>query len=288
MSVVSVREIWPGRDGDTEFGKVRNHKRVWRVLTNSHGDDDTVVANASGLPQPYEQHPGDPGARATKQTVSQDSASPRKWLVTVEYSTGTQQQEEDDDNPLNERVKRSWSVQKLTRIVEKDTDGKAVLNKAGDPFDPPIEVPRSITTIKFVRNEASFSGSTIRRYMDKINSRPFGGADINCVRCDNITADENFKNGLSYVTVTYEFTEDPLGWQPKILNAGFRAYTEDNDHVLQGPYKIMGADGKDIDKPVPLDSRGKEIPNAQLPDAAVFLTVKAYYTVDFNALGLPT
>ncbi len=286
MSVISVQEIWPGRDSDSEFSKSRTHKRVFRVLTDSHSDDGTVAGSAAGLPVPYEQHPGDPGARATKQTVTQDTASPRKWIVTVEYSTGTQEQEE-DDNPLNEPVKRSWSVQKISRLLTKNTSGKAVLNAAGDPFDPPAELPRSLTMVKFVRNEASFGGSTIRQYIDKINSRPFGGAAVECIRCDSITADENFKNGVSYFTVTYEFLEDPLGWQPKLLEAGFRAYKEDDDHELTGPFKVLGEDGKEVDKPVPLDERGVQIPNDQLPDAAVFLEVDGYYTVDFNALGLP-
>lgn len=285
MSVISVQELWPGRDSDSTFGESRAHKRVFRVLTDSHADDGTVAGSAAGLPTPYSAHPNDPASLAKSMSVSQDAISPRRWTVTVEYSTTTQEREE-EDNPLDEPVKRSWSCVKTTRIVDKDTDGNAVLNPAGDPYDPPIEIPRSLIKVKFVRNEPSFSGALIRAFVDKINSGPWGGAATGNVRCDDISAEEAFKKGVSYFVVSYEFTEDPQGWNPAPLAQGFREL-----QALGGdgefPVKILGEDGKEIDKPVPLDADGHAIPPDELPAAAVFETVEAYEVADFNDLELP-
>jgi len=257
----------------------RNHTLRWRVETDTILDGSQTVLLSPAVAHLLDAHPDDPAALANRVRVSQRSENGRIWNLDVDYSTDAKSDQPDDD-PLLEEREVSWASATVSAVAAKDRDGKAILNSAGDPFDPPIEVERPHAKLTVARNEASFSGTTAIAYIQKVNSTQFSGGAPGTVLCMDINANEQERNKIKFWRVTYEFEYAPEGWQPDILEQGLRQLVSGNVETCKDN------DGEAVTTPVPLDSAGAQIDASTLPGTAVFTTFNVYKEIDFNQLGL--
>ena len=70
------------------------------------------------------------------------------WTVTAEYSSEFTLAE----NPTNDPATITWGSEQFQRVVVVDKEGDAVVNSAGDPFDPPIMADDSRRVVTVTKN----------------------------------------------------------------------------------------------------------------------------------------
>lgn len=209
------------------------------------------------------------------------------WSASVVYSTRTPDPDKSgpgksgNDNPLDQPAEVSWSSGTTTEIVEKDVDDKAILNAAGEPFDPPVEVQRPQPELTVNRNESSFSGADAMDYVFTVNDGVFAGGEPGTVLCTAIDATEAYSNGVAYFKVTYKFLYRKQGWQKSLLNQSLM-HKDGDDWV-----RILDDQGQPVPDPVPIDSIGQVIQRDDLPDSAEFLDFDVYEKKDFGVFNLP-
>lgn len=282
MSVVSCNEIWSGRQGSVDQQVLRRYIRVFQVVTNDPNDDAGVVGGATGIPalfSPYSTpNYSDPQSRLTDIRPYQSTESPKVWEVTCEYTGRT--------NPLTDPPVIQWGSDTDQRIAELDINGQAVLNSAGQFFDPPPEVDHDLPTLTITRNEATVSPANIIAYQNAINTDSLSIAGLAVTPGQakiKITSTSQSDDSLAWWQTVYTIQFERDGWARKILD--------------QGRYQVSGSgggltpcvdkDGNAVDDPVPLDGHGKQLADPS-PLTAVYLTFDLKKELSFAALGLPT
>lgn len=281
MTAEYQHEVHQQRAGVFEIGGGGSITRTFLVTTDTAADGPVEVASALPV-QLGDLHPS-----ATSHTLQRITCSPiavpsLHWFASCEYSR-LANNIDDDANPLNVPVEVSCRGVKVTKSPLRDLDGLAFINTAGDPLDETPQIERSYPVVTFKRNEAAFSYAThMERYLDKVNSGSFMGADTGTVKCSDLSADKKFKDQMTYWEVRYEFSFNPDGWQPNILNEGY--------YYLDGANKkrCVDVDGRDVASPAPLSVDGEQIPSSGIPDDLYFLPFRMFDSVNFNLLGLPT
>jgi hypothetical protein len=193
-------------------------------------------------------------------------------------------------NPLQAAPTVKWSSESEEIACVYDRDGVPILNKAGDPFDPPLIIPLTIPIATVTRPLASFDPSWIADFQDHVNDSEWMGYEAGTVRCKSVTADRIHDNDWGWIwmqTLTFSFrpkvaADDGTvlvdGWASKVLNAGVRQL--DGSTVKQ-----ILIDGSPASSPVALTSSGAYDPSdASVPN---YLTFNTLPTANFDGFGLP-
>lgn len=279
MAVIDIEEIWQGREGDDDT-KVRTHTRVWRARTNDPLDDDVVVMAAVPV-SPGDPHPSDAGAYAIRSNARQD-ATRLIWLITVTYSS----EREIAPNPLDDPAVITWNGEPFQRPLVVDKDGKAVLNSAGDYFDPPIMRDDSRQLVNVVKNVGAVPG-WILDYHDVVNSDTFtvdgvsvspGKGKIKWIPI----GEWQERNEIAYRVLTIQIHLDKRGWNFKPLDQGYRYILAS---IPTQRIRMPDANGASLTSPGLLNGTGQQLANPS-PDNAVFLDFEGYDEVPFGILPL--
>jgi hypothetical protein len=190
-----------------------------------------------------------------------------------------------------------WSSASEDFSCTHDRDGKPILNKAGDPFDPPIQIPISTPVANVTRVLKAFDPAFITYFKDAVNDAEWLGWAAESVLCQEITADKYHDADWGWLwTVNYQFafrpsvlSDDGLGtviqpgWAVRVLNAGLRQRKlVDAEHLIYEKRQII-IDGTPVGSPEQLDEDGEYAPNAD----PIFLTFNVRRTASFDLLGLP-
>lgn len=258
----------------------------YRLKSDNAQESPLVVAASVPLIYPY----GDLLAfilKLDRLSVNRVANSKYHWTADVIYSSRTTDPDKagpgksGNTSPLSEPADISWSSGATTEIVEKDTNGDAILNSVGEAFDPPVEIQVAQPTLTVVQNESTFSGETALDYVFRVNTAPFAGAAAGKLLCTSIGATQEYQNGTTFWKVTYQFMYRESGWQKSLLNQSM-IEKDGSDYV-----RIKDSDGQFVTEPVPIAADGTAIDRANLPASAVFLDFDVYETADFNDLDLP-
>lgn len=283
MSLLSIKEIHNGRDGDDEVSKqkgIRRYTRVYRAVTTSNTDDAKVVL--AGAPNLGAVHPNDSRAYCRRRRARNESFSKRVWIVTLAYSTEREMQE----NPLTDPAEIEWATEQFQRPCEKDKDGNGIVNSAGDPPDPPAQRDDSRVTATISKNLATVP-SWILTYRDAVNDDAFqldgitipkGIAKIQAVRVSKWQERNDYL--FRVVTLTMHFAPtDEEDWPITFLDRGFR---ERIDGVM---YQITnGGDKEEVTAPVKLNGAGRKLEDP--PPCGVFMSYDVYNQMNFSVLPL--
>ena len=201
------------------------------------------------------------------------------WDVSLRYSTLAPPTVNNSDDPTQQRVKRSWQTSEHTMYTFKDRNGKMIKNSAKQPFDGGVPVTLELPTLVYERNESTFNGTWATQWSNSINQYTYSGASPKTLKL-KISATEQFEGDYHFWSVRYEMAYLPIGWQPQPLNAGLTQLVSDNLVACYDSNKV------EVSSPVPLDSAGKQIEQASLPDAAYFIEVDWFPQTNFSGLGL--
>jgi hypothetical protein len=271
VSVVSVDEIWSGRGGDvttTQSGKsVVRRTRMFRVVTDTRADDEGDVLTHADVPKDGDQHPDEPLATVRHRSAQNEPFSALVWIVTIGYST----EYEVTENPLNQPAYIEWNTEQFQTIAVKDRYGRAIVNSAGDPFDPPPEKDDSRWTVS-VRKNVPGVPSWILAYRDAVNSDPFvvdgvgiaaGAAKIQRIRIGGW----EHRNSTAYRVFSFSM-HIRESWRLLLLDQGFRVKNPDAN--AQRVQATNDGDEEFPTSPIPLDGSGNALSNPTLTTAVFY------------------
>lgn len=295
MAVISLSSP-RSRPGTIALDGTRTYTVTHMVLTDDAADGPrTVMAAVVDTGTSY-NYGNDIDTRAyciskqAEQVTSDDASETKTWNVTLEFSTLSREQQKRLVSPLARPYEISYSHEHFQEVVEKDVNDQAILNTAGEYFDPPIERDASRPVLTITRNEAEFPTGIANSYANAINSDYFQGGIAGTVKVFNISGQrvvEEFDGEeIDYWKMTYEFHYKKDGWQRKILSQGRSQLVLDIESELPKLEKITYENsGDQVVDPVPLDEDGARIDPEDLPDAAYFIPVDVYESMPFSAFG---
>jgi hypothetical protein len=277
MTVNYVEEIASGRRATNDKG-ARSYSRAFRLNTTQQSEGPYAVGSHPSLPIIGSTHPEDSGAWCTTLTV--ENSDPWKgWTVTADYST----ERELATDPTNDPAVISVTTEQFQKVADKDINGNATTNSAGDPYDPPHMMDDSRRTIHITKNMSGHP-SWLLSYSDVVNSDTFTVKGITYaigtgkVQGISIGPDQT-RNGVTFVEVSYSIQLQRDGWLHKPLDVGFR------EKVAGQMLLIKGSDFQLVSAPVPLDGNGL-VQQYPTTDSAVFNSYTIYTTASFASLPL--
>lgn len=285
MTVTSVKELIK-RDGNYQ-GVHERITRAWQITVDSPYENSRTIGNQTigvSLPVLFQSHPSNLFATARSLAITHHQGL--IWQAKCEYSTEpiTQSERERAEQPIptERRVKISWSAASYDKVVVKDIDDKAVVNSAGDYYDPPPAVPWERLSFHFRKNFTT-PDPWILQYLNSVNSTDISILGIPIAAgmarfTQPSGGEEQEENGQIYHETTWTIEADVNTWQLELLDEGFREIS-DTDRV-----NITDDDGNPITSPVLLDGAGAKLPEPSL-NTAVFNNHKVYY--EKNYLFLP-
>lgn len=258
----------------------RSYTRSFKLITSAKTERAYHVGSHASLPVIGEVHPDDAGAWCT--TLQVDPSDPWKgWTVTAEYST----ERELAETPTSDPAEITWGSEQFQKAAITNYAGQAIVNSAGDPFDPPIMIDDSRPYVTVSKNLATVP-TWVMTYQDAVNSASFvvDGITVGTglAKMQNISVSpRQSRNGTSFRTVTFTIHLQKQGWLSKVLDAGFRevAYGGELQNIRNpGDEELPAA-------PVPLDGAGMALTDPS-PANAVYRYDTVYETKDFSALPL--
>jgi hypothetical protein len=158
------------------------------------------------------------------------------WTVSAEFRTGTEEQQQPDDqspDPANWiPIWRQDGFATKEKIITEDVNGVACTNSAGAPFDQPFTVTAYLPQYSFVQfDSADLTEAVIVARNDTVNAQTFRGFPAKTLLL-HITSNEiGLYNGFYLRRIGYRVTYDPDTHVEKRLDVG--------------PYFINGAGDKE-------------------------------------------
>ncbi len=263
--------------------------RVWQVTVEAVEWASIAaveaVMNASNGAQIGDAHPIkryaflkllDPKVRAGNRLI---------WDVTGTYEERPNRQPDEAENPLEEPTTLSWSSEARSVAESKDKDGKAIVNSAGQQFDPPLTGDRHtlVATLKY--NSAVFNPVLGVDFQDAVNeaATTVGNVNINPRQGKilEIGSDERFFEDLIYWEVTIKVGLRRETWDRVVMDMGIYGLDDDGKIV-----RLITEDGEEVTEPLKLNGSGKVLDPQTAP--AVFRTFRVAKEKNFSVLNLST
>jgi hypothetical protein len=288
MAVIEIDELFDGRSGTWDVANGRGFTRRFRALCSSVLDGPNTVKAALGVRYGDKyllaETTNDQYAYVVSIDAQQEEGDALGWIVTVTYGAfdANTAGGGPDNNPLLQPIDVQWTFRNQEVVCQYDVNGNAILNTAGDPFDPPLVVddPRPMLTV--VRNEASIDLSWLYTYRTAVNSDPFAGWPPQMARVIQISPRSVFHQFVGwYWQVTYEFEfNPPMGYRPKILNMGLRKKSQ--AAANRGQLVPIVINGQPINQPMMLTKQGYV---AKPTDPPYFVQPQVYPELPFAAFN---
>ena len=249
----------------------RIYERMFDVTTDDQDDGPAIILTEAALPQ-FGDHYAygnevDLGSFVDGVDPQIDDENRKLWRVRVTYSSGDFDREsKKEDDPIDERTYWSFAGMREPIVLEKDIGGNAVLNGAGKPFDPPVEVDEVYQVLTARKNYYTLNSADLAGWFDKTNSDVFRGNPAGTVKVADIRAQDRFRGTFEYVEATWEFHVKANGWKKEILNQGFHVRGADGepDRALDNVEIDGNVVKRPTDEPVLLRANGTRITNADL------------------------
>lgn len=248
MAILSVWEI-PGDEDSQDEQTARQSSRKFRVICDVTGHSPLEIRLAAGIPRVFDICPWDIGQFCVNSVARRDTENPFVWTVDIRYRTvslnGTQPDQREED-PTERPAEIRVSSESYQKALIYDRDGYAIVNSAGDPFDPPPEIDERRAVITITKNRPSYSLTTQEEYDGSVNSDTYLGFDPGTLRID-LSADTGYENGVYFWKVTanvkinrkvprppppFPTGDDFGGWALEVYDAGYR--TSDGSHIMDG------------------------------------------------------
>lgn len=279
MTVTYLGEIPEGRKAVNTKG-TRTYTRTFKLFTSSKSEDAYSVGSNASLPTIGATHPSD--ALAWCVSLSVDCTDGwTGWVVSAEYSA----ERELNNDPTLDPAVITWDSEQFQRPAINDYSGNAIVNSAGDPFDPPNMMDDSRRVVTVSKNLAVVP-VWILTYQDAVNSDSFvvdnvtigiGLAKIQRVA----VGEQQERNGTAFRTVNFTIHLQKDGWLLEPLDAGFREI----EYGVGRVNIVNEGDGLQPSAPVPLDGAGVHIAEPTLSNC-IFLSFTVYETKIFSTLPL--
>lgn len=191
-------------------------------------------------------------------------------------------------SPLDEPWKISGSYIRLTRITDRDKDGKAMTTSAHEP--KVAEVPDGHDTLRLEGPSATLSLATRAQAMFHVNSATIWGLTARQLLMTKWDYDVRYYGTQSYIHNSMEFEINYAGWNETYIDAGFREYIGADIVTGKPMYReILASNGVPVTQPVLLGGDGLIISDADIQAGNYYsFTKQVIGEYDFTALGFPS
>ena len=273
----------------------RTHVIAWLSEYSEKATDTAHVVGREQSPQNRSSLGSDIKALCTGASCSFANYSSERGIVykcSATYSTDV----EPFANPLDEPPIVRWGYTADTKIVEHDVNGVAILNKAGDKFENPVEVEDVIESFTYTFNLDHNPRDLAKTFRNKINDSDWLDFFARTCRCTGIEISERQSamiptgepddKKIYYWTVTASYAIREDEWKVRILEQGYRE--------LKGGILVdivmLDDDGNETEEtakfPILLDNAGA----AQLigPKVPVFTDWDVIEQADFDGFDIET
>jgi hypothetical protein len=303
MAVTSCK-LRRTRQSGQKIGE-RTVTHVYVVICSAVTDGPLVAENYVGVPALSAQLSGEPDLIVDSKSTDTVGDSGMVFEVTVVYKTI------DPDSSTEDPLTRSKTVEFSPTEFTEDTHkafeqplandatgagvvlgtwswGNAVVNSAGQSFDPSVAKAYYDQTIVVTRNVAAFDWETAGDYQDTVNSDTFTIVykgityefEPGQARIAFYGATGKFENGESFFEERIEIQIRKDGWSRYILDQGLMELNNGDTP----PKPIRDAEGNPVVAPVMLDGHGAALENGEPP---IFLKFKLYKDeLPFGSLNL--
>ena len=288
MAIIKMSEV-SGQSLDYSLPFDSSSTRKWLCVTsnNFHTAADVYQygLDNSILPLPYvSYHPILLGPSCRNVKVTQDDGAPRKWTIEAEYSSKPIRENQQEENPLNRPAQIEIETASYKRAIWQDIDSKAVLNSAGDYFDPPIEIDQAFWTFRVKKNVADLP-TWILDYENAVNnsaitirglSLPQYTAKLSNIRVGDLKIEGDYQ----YFEFSYIVEVRRDKWIPlKVLDQGLRFKSgTDRKHIMDN-----STPPRPVSSPRLLNGSGAVLSDPT-PTNAVYREFTVYYARNFSIL----
>lgn len=205
------------------------------------------------------------------------------WRVTGEYEQGVLPSW--PGNPLEAPTQVTWGSSAFTAPAVEDIDGNAIVNSAGQPFDPPLTIERRALAATISYNSETFDADQADEFEDSVNIAATQVANLNVgarvAKIEEMGAVKQFYRDIEYWAVTIKVALNKNTWDRQVLDQGIFALDDDDNLV-----RMATDDGEEVTEPLKLDGSGKKLdPQTANP---VYLIYKTFEEKNFATLNLGT
>ncbi len=263
--------------------------RVWQVTVEAVEWASIAaveaVMNASNGAQIGDAHPIKRYAFLKSLTPQARAGHRLIWDVTGAYEERPNREPDEAENPLEEPTTLSWSSEARSVAETKDKDGKAIVNSAGQQFDPPLTGDRHtlVATLKY--NSAVFNPVLGIDFQDSVNEAATTVGNVNIGprqgKILEIGSDERFFEDIIYWEVTIKVGLRRETWDRVVMDVGIIGLNDDAKII-----RLKTEDDEEVTEPIKLDGQGKVLDPQTAP--AKFITFRVAKEKDFSVLNLST
>lgn len=266
--------------------RIRDYSISWRAKCSANETAYDVLYSDELFFVTDNVHEQDSLARIVSKTCTiEKGAKTRTYICTATYSSD---KEKGNRSPLYPDTPAVVSYQWQERLipVSKDLDDKPIVNTAGDPFDPPLEinVPILVKTIQVGLTPSEAATYLSPAFSRAVNAGYYDGWEPGYALLQECNVDpavytDDDDEEIEYAVVTTRIAFDPLGYNPvKKLNSGYNEINDDDEKVRI----LLPGDSSEASCPIPLDEDGKALFGADVESNAHYLEFNLYNEVSFS------
>jgi hypothetical protein len=276
-----INEIARDQDGQFRAGGWEL-TRIWNVQVDSvvYASIAAVEAVRTQEADISDAHPQNPFAFL--QTLTPVATENRKiWNVTGAYKQGTLPTGPQD--PLDQPKEVAWSSSAYTRPVVKDNDGNAIVNSAGESFDPPLTEDGHNVVGTITYNSDQYDPQLGATFEDAVNKDTEKIANLTAeprtAKIIEVGATQEFFSGTPYWVVTVKVEINLNTWDREVLDQGLHELAPISLELV----RMETDDGADATEPLLLNGGGERLLPGEDPE---FLTFRTLEEKDFAPLNL--
>lgn len=282
-----AEESWNESDGFLTYQYTRTRYVKTDVATN----DSQLILQSSYVPQPFETDDDNPDARVIRR-VPRRTKAPDFWLIEITYSTNAPTAQDGDTNgsPLGKPVEWESSFEPIQVVMDYDVNDDPVRLSNGLRPNPPLMVTRYMPVHRATVARLTYPSDWLNTKAGRVNSDNYLGCAAGTLMCRIPSVKPKYAASLKYYIVVVEFMYDPRGWQPRLLNAGYMAFTGVEVDGQKELRHIRDVRGEEVTEPWPLDEDGYALDpdEVQTGTGYTFKDVTAYESAAFASMGLGT
>ena len=296
MTIQWSREIPKERSLTGKYQENYAYTRAFLVRTDDPGESLADISNEPNVAY-MDAHPQDGSVFMLEFSVKPVDDSGLVYLVSFNYGPAPPNNSDDggveDPQFVSGLMKQAiWTASSSVTSgpVDKDRDGDAIANSAGDPLE---DVTCEHAEYKLQVTLYALSHTTwmdyAKSHTNSVNAAAWNGGAAGEWKCQGCSARMNTEthlgNALSVWEITWDFAYRAGGWQLQLLDVGFnQLVNEDGTPSSAGTKKasFKGQDKKGSKSPVGLDGFGGFVAPGSKPALIQF---DVYREADFSIFG---
>lgn len=286
MSLTKITEVAIDRRGRRNTRGGREYTRTFWAWSNTTSETVDTVLSTTGIPQRFDEHPNNSAALCVDVAAVQDERQRYKWVVTCTYTSEYDPPSVLPDDPADEEPEISEDTVDIIVAMDEDFDEVAVLNSAGDAFDPPLTKEEAASVIRYAKNIAEYDVDLwdgLRKTTNNQAVTIIGWTDKeyspNTLWLKSIRVTKATRNSYSYFRVEAEIHYKSGGHLLKVLDQGRRGYEDDLEPLTGAPpHVFMDNAGNALQSPTLLTTDGVK---TDTPEYKSFRNKRSYTWADF-------